>query len=560
MEKRSLFMKKRKIFSFMFSTIIALSITTNVVKAETINVDALYKNAYIATQKALTDKTQASVNAARVEIRKLPKKLDWAIGEFSKQVDTIQHPIFVKIVNSIKTAEKTLKQSDIDAAKASIPSELAPIFKNSYSSAVDKIQQNLQAKALELVKKAETEKTQVAVGNARLVVNDILTTNNENLRSWAKIISSKLDAIVVVQSAKLEVHYIDVGQGDSILVKQNGESLLIDGGSAEYSDTVLNYLKDNNISNLKYVIATHPHEDHIGGLKKVIDNITVENIIMPKVVHTSNTYENLLKSISNKGIKITTPKSSDTYSIGASTLEILAPINNNYVDLNNYSIISKLKFGNRSFIFTGDAEKLSEGELIDKQLDLSADVLKVAHHGSDSSTSQVFLDAVNPTYAVISVGKDNSYGHPTQTVMNRLKDKNIKTYRTDESGTIIATSDGTNITFNVAPGSGNGGTVTPPIESKKNVEIIGLDLSKEIVTIKNNETQYIDMTGWKLVSVVGPQTYNFPSGYILKAGATITIASGKSTGTLKWTGAYIWNDDGDKAELYDANNNLISEK
>lgn len=561
MKKGGLFMRKRKFFSFVFSAIIALSITTNVVKADTINTDMLYKNAYQATQQALTEKTQASVNAARIEIRKLPKNLHWAVGEFSKKIDTIQHPILVRIVDSIKKAETNPTQSNINAAKKSIPAELTPVFKNSYSSAVDKIQGSLQSRAIDLVKKAENTKTSVSVTAARVVVNDILTADNVGLRNWAKVLSNRLDAIVIIPTSNLNVHYIDVGQADSILIENDGKYMLIDGGNNEDGSLLVNYLKSKEISNLEYVIGTHPHEDHIGGLDTVINTFSVGKVIMPKATTTTKTYEDVLVAIKNKGLTVTTPKVGDNYTLGNATFSILAPNSASYNDLNNYSVVLKLVYGNNSFLFTGDAEDISENEMLNKNLNLKADVLKLGHHGSDSSTSQAFLNAVNPKYAVVSVGKGNSYGHPTQTVMNRLKAKNIKTYRTDESGTIIATSDGIDITFNVAPGSDNGGTVTPPTPPvEKDVKITGLDLSKEIVTIKNNETKDVDMTGWKLLSVVGNQTYNFPSGYILKAGATITIASGKSTGTLKWTGAYIWNDDGDKAELYDASNNLISVK
>ncbi|WP_427338126.1 lamin tail domain-containing protein, partial [Caloranaerobacter sp. DY30410] len=253
---------------------------------------------------------------------------------------------------------------------------------------------------------------------------------------------------------------------------------------------------------------------------------------------------------------------------------------------------NKLTYKNTSFIFTGDAEKDSEEEMIKLGYDLKADVLKVGHHGGRTSTNYEFLKRVNPKFAVISVGKDNDYGHPHKEVLERLAKMGIKVFRTDELGTIIATSDGDNIKFNKKPcefdlkDDNSTDTNTSNINSvntnndskttetntaintnvdkntvaKTSVVIKSIDLSKEIVIIQNTTNKDIDMTGWKLVSVIGNQTYYFPTGYILKAGATITIASGKSTGDLKWTSKNIWNNKGDTGILYDKKGNEVSRK
>ena len=254
-------------------------------------------------------------------------------------------------------------------------------------------------------------------------------------------------------TGNLKVHFIDVGQADSILIQQGDHNMLIDAGNNSDSDLVSNYLKNQGVSKLDYVIGTHPHEDHIGGLDVVVKNFSIDKILLPKVTSTTTTFKDLVTSINNKRMNITTPKVGTSYNLGGATWTILAPNSNAYEDINNHSIVIHLKYGNNSFMFTGDAESISEEEILQKQLDIKSDVLKVGHHGSSSSTSNSFLNKVNPKYAIVSVGKDNDYGHPHKPTMERLKSKRITVYRTDECGTIIATSDGTTITFNTKPGS-----------------------------------------------------------------------------------------------------------
>lgn len=247
----------------------------------------------------------------------------------------------------------------------------------------------------------------------------------------------------------LKVHYIDVGQADSILIQSNGEAMLIDAGNNGDSEAVVDYIKSQNIKRLAYVIGTHPHEDHIGGLDAVIESFDIGSVYMPKAISTTKTFEDVLKAVSNKGLKVNAPIPGTNIKLGNATCTILAPNGSNYDETNNHSIVIKLSHGNNSFLFTGDSESVSEEEMIEKGFDLSADVLKVAHHASKSSTTQDFLDRVNPKYAVISVGQDNKYGHPDKAVVDRLKKKDIIIYRTDENGTIIATSDAKSIVFNL---------------------------------------------------------------------------------------------------------------
>ena len=242
---------------------------------------------------------------------------------------------------------------------------------------------------------------------------------------------------------KLQVHFIDVGQADATLITIGEHSLLIDGGNVEDGELVLNYLLDLGINKLDYVIGTHPHEDHIGGLDDIIRNFPINQFFMPDYKMDTKVYENVIDELASKDIVITKPVVGSKYTLGDSYFTIISPNSTDYGDnANNYSIGIKLTYKNTSFVMAGDAEELSEKEMLKNNIDLTADVFKVSHHGSYTSNSDSFLEAIDPTYAVISVGKDNKYGHPHIEILSRLIDDDVQIYRTDDNGSIIVTSDG----------------------------------------------------------------------------------------------------------------------
>ncbi len=241
---------------------------------------------------------------------------------------------------------------------------------------------------------------------------------------------------------KASVHYIDVGQGDSILIEYGDAAMLIDAGENDKGEEVVSYLKEEGIEKLDYVIGTHPHSDHIGGLDTVINNFPVEAVFLPEVTHTTKTYEDVLKAIANQGLKVTVPKVGDTYQLGELTFTIISPGEDYGDELNNWSIGILAKYKDVSFLMSGDAEVDAEKWMAENNSDISATVLKLNHHGSSTSSSQQFLDAVNPQYAIISLGSDNSYGHPHKEVMERIEKMNIPVYRTDTMGNIVISTDG----------------------------------------------------------------------------------------------------------------------
>lgn len=247
----------------------------------------------------------------------------------------------------------------------------------------------------------------------------------------------------------LEIHYIDVGQADCALIMCGGENMLIDGGNVADSSTVVAYLKKQSVDYLDYILCTHAHEDHVGGLSGALAVFDVGTVYAPTTGSGSNAYKNFVRKANEQGLEPVSPNTHDKISLGNSTVEFYVPSYED-ADLNNTSVMCKVSYGNTSFLFTGDAEKDEEKDIINQGADLDADVLKVGHHGSDSSSSYVFLREVMPEFAVISVGEDNSYGHPSADVLSRLADADVSVYRTDLCGDIVAASDGNNISFSTS--------------------------------------------------------------------------------------------------------------
>lgn len=257
------------------------------------------------------------------------------------------------------------------------------------------------------------------------------------------------DSINANVNGIIEISYLDVGQGDSAYIRVNDKDILIDAGPRSDSDKLLEQLKEKNIDDFEIVIATHPHEDHIGGMTKVLENYEVEEFYMPKATSNTKTFENMITMLKNKNINTEVIKEGSFFDLGdGAKIEVYSPISEKYDDLNNYSPIMKLTFGENSFIFTGDAEVLEEKEVLAKYSnDLNADVIKFGHHGSSTSSSDEFIKAISPTYGIISCGVDNSYGHPHKETLSIIEKYDIKTYRTDKNGEITITSDGNNITI-----------------------------------------------------------------------------------------------------------------
>lgn len=259
-------------------------------------------------------------------------------------------------------------------------------------------------------------------------------------------VSDKKSDISETVKSKLQVHYIDVGQGDSILIESGEDTLLIDCGEIGKDDIVKAYLEKQGITQIDYVVGTHPHSDHIGCMDKIVESYDIGEFIMSHLdesdVPTTKYFERLMKAMETKGLAVTEAETGRVFNIGDAQCEIIAPCSDDYSNANNYSVGIIVRHGENSFIFTGDAEESAEKEMIDSGRLVDIDVYKAGHHGSDTSSSEEFLEIIKPDIAVISCGEGNSYGHPCDITLENLSKYTDKVYRTDLNGTIVITSDG----------------------------------------------------------------------------------------------------------------------
>ena len=281
-----------------------------------------------------------------------------------------------------------------------------------------------------------------------------LITNTISTQETATQDNSSQTKQTTSQQGELQVYFLDVGQADSILIKSNNEYMLIDGGNNNDGPLLVKYFQSLGIKEFKYIVGTHPHEDHIGGLDDVIKNFTIDNIYIPDAMTTTKTFEDLLDSIDEKNLTYKVPKINSTFPLGNAKLKVIYT-GTDTSDLNNTSIVLKLTYQDISILLTGDATSKTEKKILNK--DINSTVLKVGHHGSKYSSTESFLKKVNPKYAIISVGKNNIYNHPATTTINKLEKLNTQIYRTDQDGTILLETNGHNIDIEKLKTNTNGG-------------------------------------------------------------------------------------------------------
>ncbi len=366
-----------------------------------------------------------------------------------------------------------------------------------------------------------------------------------------------------VAGKEMSVHFIDVGQGDSIFIKApNGKTMLIDGGVKGAGKTVVDYLRTQGVTKLDYVVATHPDADHIGGLIAVLNSISIKEFIDSGKVHTSQTYEEMLALVNDKNIRYTVPKAGDTVALDPTVKVDVLASDENASDNNDASIVLRVAYQNISFLLMGDAGHNIEKQLVQDRVDVEATILKAGHHGSNTSSLPQFIQAVSPLATILSYGQDNKYGHPHAEVVDALTQVGSDIYGTAESGMIVVTTDGVTYDINAKPWTGIGATssITPPKSGK--VEIVTKDVEAEIVAIKNNGNEAVNLQGWQLISVEGNQVFNFPNVNVAP-GKTIYVTSGSdaksSSNSLEWTKKQIWLNSGDAAQLKNAKGEIVSE-
>ncbi len=367
------------------------------------------------------------------------------------------------------------------------------------------------------------------------------------------------EKVSVTAGHEMRVHFIDVGQGDSIFIESpNGKTMLVDGGVKGAGQNVVSYLKELGVKKLDIVVATHPDADHIGGLIPVLNSIDIGQFYDSGKVHTSQTFEEMLTLIDTKNIPYNVPKTGDNIAFDDDINVKVLNANENATDNNDASIVLKIAYGNVSFLLTADAGVSLEKEMM--QDDVKATILKAGHHGSNTSSSAEFIQAVHPEITILSYGEGNKYGHPHAEVVERLQAIGSKIYATAEAGTVIVSTDGVNYDVNSKEWSGT--IASAPQTTSASVEIVSKDLIEEIVGIKNNSNEAVSLKDWQLISIEGNQVFNFPN-VTLQPKKTIYVTSGSNArdgqNYLKWTKKQIWLNDGDAAQLRNAKGAIVSE-
>lgn len=360
--------------------------------------------------------------------------------------------------------------------------------------------------------------------------------------------------------APLLVHFIDVGQGDAILLQTpNGSNILVDTGPKKSAAQLLAYLKKIKVNYIDLLVITHPDFDHIGGIPSLLERIPVKKILDSGKAHTTLTFIQYKQYVWNNIVPVQYAKEKMKLQVDPDLKIRVLNSGSEEKETNNASIVLHLTYGDIQFLLMGDTEEEEEKRL-SRKYNLESTILKVAHHGSNSSSTASFLTDVQPKIAVISAGKNNDFHHPHLPVVSRLIESGADIYNTAESGTIVFSTDGKLLYVNNRPWLYANQNKK---DSSKSVVITDLDVKGEMVTIENKSDKTVDMSYWKLVSKKGYQTYDFPVGYKLQSGETIYIASGAQKQHLRryihWLSDYLWNNDGDKAQLYDDKGELVDE-
>ncbi|WP_404450418.1 MBL fold metallo-hydrolase [Sutcliffiella horikoshii] len=384
-----------------------------------------------------------------------------------------------------------------------------------------------------------------------------LSVNQTNTSSFLYEIEKPKSKIV---SLPLLVHFIDVGQGDAILLQTpNGSNVLVDTGPKDSSKKLLAYLKKVNVTSVDLLVITHPDFDHIGGIPSLLEKVPVKKILDSGKAHTTLTFIQYKQYVWNNIVPVQYAKEKMKLDIDPELKIKVLNSGSEEKETNNASIVLHITYGEMKFLLMGDTEEQEEKRM-SRKYNLESTILKVAHHGSNSSSTTSFLKDVQPKIAVISAGEDNDFHHPHLPVLNRLIESGADIYNTAESGSIVFSTDGKLLFVNNRPWLYAN---QQKQDDKKSIVITDLDVKEEMVTLENKSAETIDMSYWKLVSKKGYQTFDFPENYKLEPGETIYIASGAQKQHFKkyihWLSDHLWNNNGDKAQLYDDQGDLVDE-